>query len=158
MRRLSGIFIICFFLLVGCQDRDDSEPMPYRTLPNNLTNRRALVLTHQSAYVLSFLEQLENRAGRYYSVTIDDLSNIQEYNFAYYNGVLIIETLRGGSAPVLDSYMKIYSGANNIVLHALDGEYLTAYPVSVVTANSADLSAETLQNSADRVFSLLRTK
>ncbi|GBR76569.1 hypothetical protein NO2_1102 [Candidatus Termititenax persephonae] len=132
--------------------------MPWSEFRNELGGRRFLVLTKKSSYTLAFLEQLWQRAKQTSSVTVDDLSNIAAYNFAVYHGVLIIERLRDGSAPALDAYLKIYSGANNIVLHALDGEYTSPYRVTVVTANSQELDAEILWDNADEVFVRLREK
>lgn len=157
MKKFLWVLIISFlFLLTGCED---GEPMPYREVPNQLSARRMLILTRKTEYVSQFLPYLENRARQTYSLTIDDTSNILEYNFAYYNCVLVIETLDpDGSAPVMDNYMQIYSGSNNIVLHGLDYSYAAAYPLSVVTANAQNLDKGTLQNTAEKVFSLLRTK
>jgi len=157
MKKLFYILAFAALLfLTGCQE---NEPMPHREIPNKLSSQRVLILTHQSEYVLQVLTYLEKRAGQVYSVTIDDLSQILEYNFAYYNGVLIIEKLNSaGSAPVLDKYMQEYSGVNNIVLHGLDNNYTSPYPLSVVTANTQDLSAETLRGTAERIYYLLRNK
>ncbi|GBR77382.1 hypothetical protein RDn1_041 [Candidatus Termititenax dinenymphae] len=160
MRRLGVILLFCL-MLTACNDNTpvaEGEPMPLTEIRNNLSNRSFLVLTKKSEYTLAFLELLYQRSKNYYSVTVDDLSNILEYNFASYNGVLIIETLQKGSAPVLDGYLQEYSGANNIVLHALDGEYLSTYPVSVITANSTVLDSEVLYSTAGQVFYKLREK
>lgn len=148
---------MCLFFC-GCQDEnlEPTETMPKQEINNRLTNRNVLILTKKSDYTLQFLEQLHSRAGIYYSVTVDDLTNINEYNFAYYNAVLIIEYLRNGSAPVLDSYMQIFSGTNNIVLLGLNDNYDSPYPVSVVTANTQE--TENLRDSAEAVYILLKTK
>ena len=155
MQRYFWAIIICL-LLTGCQD-DGTEIMPHQEIHNANTNRSVLILTKKSDYVLNFLEHLRNRAGRYYSVTIDDLNNIKEYNFAYYNGVLIIEFLKNGSAPVLDYYMTIYSGTNNIVLFGLNGDYTSPYPISTVTANTG-AAESTLPDTVEQVYEYLRSK
>ena len=134
------------------------ELLPKTEYTNELTNRRFLVLAQKSDYAGLFLEQFWPRIQQTHSLTVDDLANLPEYNFAFYNGVLIIEKIQNGSAPVLDEYLQIYSGANNIVLHALDGEYTAPYPLKVVTANSAERDEEILMDTVDTVFFRLREK
>ncbi|MDR2431712.1 MAG: hypothetical protein LBD99_05620 [Candidatus Margulisbacteria bacterium] len=155
MRKLF-LALFCLLFLAGCQDGE--TPLARREIPNALTGRRALVLAHSSEYNLKFLEQLEKIAGRHYSVTIDDLSRITEYNFAYYNCVLIIERLSGGRAREVDGFMEIYNGANNIVLHALNGSYISPYPLSVVTADAKNTREDALRDTAAAVYALLKTK
>ena len=156
MKKIYWALILCL-LLAGCQDDNSGlTAMPHQEIHNTYTNRRVLILTKKSDYILNFLEQLKNRAGRYYSVTIDDLNNIKEYNFAYYNGVLIIEFLQDGSAPVLDDYMELYSGINNIVLFGLNDNYISPYPISVVTANTTN--TDNLPNTVERIYDYLRSK
>ena len=157
MRKLCLILLVCL-LLGGCREvAFGVGELPLTEYKNELSNRRFLILTKQSAYSLAFIEQFWQKTQQAYSVTADDLNNILNHNFAVYNGVLIIERLNGRSAPMLDRYLGIYSGANNIVLHALDGEY-SGYPISVVTANSNELDTEIMWDNVDRVFAVLREK
>ncbi|MDR1324069.1 MAG: hypothetical protein LBK68_06510 [Candidatus Margulisbacteria bacterium] len=156
MRKLFLVLLAALILCGGCLNSSDT--MPLTELTNELTSRRILVLTKKSAYTVSFLQQLHTRAGAYYSFVIDDLNNLVEYNFAEYNGVLLIETLVHGGAPELDELLEIYSGANNIVLHGLDGEYTSPHKISVVTANSQNMDAPTLEDTAEQIYFLLRSK
>ncbi|GBR72855.1 hypothetical protein NO1_0312 [Candidatus Termititenax aidoneus] len=156
MRKLFLVLLAVLMLCGGCLNSDSA--MPLTKLTNELTSRRILVLTKKSAYTVSFLQQLHARAGAYYSLIIDDLNNLPEYNFAEYNGVLLIETLVQGGAPELDELLEVYSGANNIVLHGLDDEYTSPHKISVVTANSQNLDAAVLENTAEQIYFLLRSK
>ncbi|MDR2428986.1 MAG: hypothetical protein LBD62_04195 [Candidatus Margulisbacteria bacterium] len=156
MRKLFLVLLSALILCGGCLNSGDT--MPLTELTNELTTRRILVLTKKSAYTVGFLQQLHARAGAYYSLVIDDLNNIPAYNFAEYNGVLLIETLVRGGAPELDELLEVYSGANNIVLLGLDGSYASPYKISVVTANSQNLDTADLEDTAEQVYFLLRSK
>jgi len=159
MRKIFWLIVLCLFL-TGCQEDSTGTgitTMPRQEINNPISTRRVLILTKKHDYSLNFLEQLNKQAGRYYSVLIDDLNNINVHNFSFFNAVLIIEFLNNGSAPVLDHYMSIYDGTNNIVLHGLDGDYTSPYPVSVVTANT-DITKDELLDAVDQVYKYLRSK
>ncbi|MDR1453995.1 MAG: hypothetical protein LBJ25_08505 [Candidatus Margulisbacteria bacterium] len=156
MRKLFLVLLFALIVCGGCLNSNDT--MPLTKLTNELTTRRILALTKRSTYTASLLQQLHARANAYYSLVIDDLNNIPAYNFAEYNGVLLIETLVNGGAPELDELLEVYSGANNIVLLGLDGSYASPHKISVVTANSQNLDAPVLADTAEQVYFLLRSK
>ncbi len=147
--KLIILFLSAGIFLVSCNtigDEQTVQPLEYRNLN---TQKKVLILAKGSEFKAKVIEATVQRLRWGYSITLDDLDNIEEYNFMLYSVVVLMESCRDNQFKRIRNYLSGYSGVNNIVVFGTHAER----PMDSPEASLSELNGVAAVTCASRLVS-----
>ncbi len=164
--KFSGIItvILLSLFLTSCEEKkytsdyvkdNKINPLEFR---NTNAEKKLLILAKASEYKAKVIETVVRILRPSYSITIDDLDNIQEYNFTQYTNVVLMEARMGGRFNQVQSYLSGYTGVNNIFVFGTTGTTDQGPSANIIKDISADsiTCASKLVSSNENAYALVR--